>query len=412
VLLADWLGEIEPKQLYNSGFAEAAADSLFASLVQLDLEKGGSVGSPIGLYDSTGKLIRTQGSVFNSPLHFIGFGQGAVVNSEILQRLGTFFPLAGGTSKENRDLQMTTVDPYDYDSSSFSGVYRNILDPEIRVWNNVTYADNYYQTSGSGNTLNGRELLGANWKADWNVSLGNRAGFEPDNGQGASHRDALTWYAGTANLSGSKLPSENGETIYRRLGDLPQNNITDAAETWYTPDHTKASFSHGNARAPWEGIGTGWFHSVLGGGSELRPYFDGGKKGKNELGNFEDYLKNNRASVYEDNTYTDSTKPFGTRMRGDYAVPTLFNGNFDAIAFKKSEHTIPGWSLFNGSSEDVSQSYLVDLLTIGIQEQNTQEGGLISSGYLDAIGYDENQPNYALRMGAGGANKSVHISNS
>jgi endonuclease G len=222
----------------------------------------------------------------------------------------------------------------------------------------------------------------------------------------------LTWYAGTANLSGSKLPSENGETIYRRLGDLPQNNITDAAETWYTPDHTKASFSHGNARAPWEGIGTGWFHSVLGGGSELRPYFDGGKKGKNELGNFEDYLKNNRASVYEDNTYTDSTKPFGTRMRGDYAVPTLFNGNFDAIAFKKSEHTIPGWSLFNGSSEDVSQSYLVDLLTIGIQEQNTQEGGLISSGYLDAIGYDENQPNYALRMGAGGANKSVHISNS
>jgi DNA/RNA endonuclease G (NUC1) len=386
VLLADWLGEIEPKQLYNSGFAEAAADSLFASLVQLDLEKGGSVGSPIGLYDSTGKLIRTQGSVFNSPLHFIGFGQGAVVNSEILQRLGTFFPLAGGTSKENRDLQMTTVDPYDYDSSSFSGVYRNILDPEIRVWNNVTYADNYYQTSGSGNTLNGRELLGANWKADWNVSLGNRAGFEPDNGQGASHRDALTWYAGTANLSGSKLPSENGETIYRRLGDLPQNNITDAAETWYTPDHTNANFSHGDDKAPWEGIGTGWFHSVLGGGSELRPYFDGGKKGRNELGNFEDYLKNNRVSVYEDNTYTAT-------LRGDYAVPTLFNGNFDAtIAPGIGSQPIPGWSFYN-SPVAANQTSANNSLSVE---------NLVDWRQIDTLNdYSRRQRNYALKLEAG-----------
>lgn len=112
-------------------------------MVQLDLEKGGSVGSQNRLYDSTGKLIRTSGSVFNSPLHFIGFGQGAVVNNEIIQRLGTFFPNAGGTSLANRDLQMTTVDPYDYDSTSLQGPYRNILDPELRVWKNVTYADNY-----------------------------------------------------------------------------------------------------------------------------------------------------------------------------------------------------------------------------------------------------------------------------
>ena len=325
VLLANWMDGmngmdgIEPKQLYNSGFAEAAADTLFASMVQLDLNKGGGVGSPGQLYDSTGKLIRTQGAVFNSPLHFVGFGQGAVVNSEIVQRLGTFLPDAGGTSRANRDLQMTTIDPYDYDDNSFEGTYLNILDPEIKVWNNVTYADNYYQTNGIGNTINGRELSGTNWKSDWNVSLGNRAGFTTDNGEGASHREALAWYAGTANLTGSKLPSENGDTIYRRLGDLEQNNIADATKTWYTPDHTNASFTQGDTKAPWEGIGTGWFHSVLGGGSQLRPYFDGGKKTKNELANFENYLKNNRVSVLEDNTYS-------ARMRGDYAVPTLFNG--------------------------------------------------------------------------------------
>ncbi|TAE22590.1 MAG: DNA/RNA non-specific endonuclease [Oscillatoriales cyanobacterium] len=80
--------------------------------------------------------------------------------------------------------------------------------------------------------------------------------------------------AGTANLTGSKLPSENGDTIYRRLGDLEQNNITDVTKTWYTPDHTNASFTQGDTKAPWEGIGTGWFDSVLGGGSQLRPYFD------------------------------------------------------------------------------------------------------------------------------------------
>ncbi|MCC3557511.1 hypothetical protein [Microcoleus sp. PH2017_35_SFW_U_B] len=103
---------------------------------------------------------------------------------------------------------------------------------------------------------------------------------------------------------------------------------------WYTPDHTNASFTQGDIKAPWEGIGTGWFHSVLGGGSQLRPYFDGGKKTKTELGNFENYLKNNRVSVLEDNTYS-------ARMRGDYAVPTLFNGNFDAVAAQLDSQPIP-----------------------------------------------------------------------
>ncbi|WP_051041563.1 DNA/RNA non-specific endonuclease [Oscillatoria nigro-viridis] len=240
--------------------------------------------------------------------------------------------------------------------------------------------------------------------------LHNLAGFTPDDGAGASHRATGAWYAGTANLNESRLPSENGDPIYRRLGDLSANNITDATKTWYTPDHTNANFTGGNGdtNAPWEGIGTGWFHSVLGGGSQLRPYDFGGKKGKTELGNFEDYLNNNRAAVYEDNTYTDITKSFGTRMRGDYAVPTLFNGNFDAIAGRISAQNIPGWSLFNGSSDDTSQSNLVDWYTIGEQEQNTAGNGLIGSGYLDAISYDVARPNFALRMGAGGAKQITH----
>ncbi len=237
------------------------------------------------------------------------------------------------------------------------------------------------------------------WKSNWNVSLNNRAGFTPDNGEGSSHRAALAWYAGTANITGSKLPSENGDTIYRCLGDLDENNIADATKPWYTPDHTNASFTHGNEKAPWEGIGTGWFHSVLGGGSEVRPYFDGGKKSKNELVNFEDYLKNNRVSVLEDNTYS-------ARMRGDYSVPTLFNGNFDAIAAQLNSQFIPGWSLYNGEkgvNKDVSQQYLIDVNQISqIENPGLHE-------HLGKQSADRGKPNYALKLGGtDGLTEIVH----
>jgi hypothetical protein len=47
-------------------------------------------------FDSQGNFVRSQGAIFNSPLHFVGFSRGTVVNSEIIQRVGTYFPLAGG----------------------------------------------------------------------------------------------------------------------------------------------------------------------------------------------------------------------------------------------------------------------------------------------------------------------------
>ncbi|MFM7426139.1 MAG: hypothetical protein ACKO7W_14295 [Elainella sp.] len=79
----------------------------------------GGVGNGTGLYDNQGKLIRTQGALFNSLLHFIGFGQEAVLNTEIVQRLGTFFPHADGTSSTNRPAFQTN-DPYAYGIAAFS----------------------------------------------------------------------------------------------------------------------------------------------------------------------------------------------------------------------------------------------------------------------------------------------------
>ena len=353
---------------FNSGFTEAAADAFFASMVALNQS--------------------LENTLFNSPMHFIGFGQGAAINNEIVQRLGTYFPLAGGTSSENRDLQMTTLDPHDFDQDYLVGSLKSFRDPSVLIWENVTYADNYYQNvpaldTQETNTRAGRRIA----EADWNVHLGgsdgtgsvdgsSRMGFTEHSTDGRPHMHALTWYGGTTNLSGSQLPLRNGETIYRRLGDLELDSSGNpTTPTWYTPAHANANFTHGEQQAPWEGIGTGWFYSVLGGGSQLRPY------GVNV---------SNRVPLTEDNTYTDET--IGNRMRGDYAVPTLFNGNFDASK-RFTYQSVPGWSFYNSltvsDNPNVSQRHLHErdeIDTFLTEEQRILNYGFASQNYTFKMG--------------------------
>jgi DNA/RNA endonuclease G (NUC1) len=162
------------------------------------------------------------------------------------------------------------------------------------------------------------------------------------------------------------------EFIYRRLGDYEINNVftsnnPNPVEVWYTPDDPKSSFDNGDKDAIWEGIGNGWFYSVLGGGKDLRPYdvplLDGTleRKEKSELGDFAKYLEDNRVEVMEDNTRR-------AESRGDFAVPTLFNGNFDAITKLIPSQDIPGWSFYNGSqNNELSQS----ILEKGVAGNNT-----------------------------------------
>src|SRR3546814_19819902 len=60
VLVADWKKESD---ITDSGFAEAAAESLFASIVALDHATGVSAGPGMG-------------KILSTPLHFIGHGRG------------------------------------------------------------------------------------------------------------------------------------------------------------------------------------------------------------------------------------------------------------------------------------------------------------------------------------------------
>ena len=61
------------------------------------------------------------------------------------------------------------------------------------------------------------------------------------------------------------------------------------------------------------------------------------------------YLIDNRTPVSEDNTTL-------SQLKGDFAVPTLFNGNFDAIAQLIPSQPTPGWSLTGSGQVRPNQS--------------------------------------------------------
>jgi DNA/RNA endonuclease G (NUC1) len=464
VLLNNWSQDRE-SAVPDSGFTEAAADAFFASLVQLD-----------GLLKSEGS-VANQGALFNSPLHFIGFSRGTVVNSEIIQRLGTYFPEAGG--KENsgiRDLQMTTLDPHDFDQPGLNVITQNFGDfrePKVQVWENVTLADNYYQIvpnlmggtvtpagrdipnlppTEAGKTAPGLQLPRQGWRSenpnptapllgepDLSVFLGtnqensleyinSRAGFTRETdpgmgigGKGATHGRVQTWYAGTTDLFPTVFPfpeEADSQNIYRRRGDGYYEELFDKefsfgdtvsqpprVSPWYTPEHKQAGFQHGAENAPWEGIGTGWFYSALGGGKDLRP---------------KTFVP--RIPVDFDNTYD-------SRMRGDYPVPTLFNGNFDAVFNPQGQNrtfwseAIPGWSFHNGSPSTIlSTNNLVDWRDIPSLNEPSRRRIRPSVSrdpvpareltYLEQVDIDPNdrtRANYALIMGGtDGLREIVH----
>jgi DNA/RNA endonuclease G (NUC1) len=466
VLLTEWTKGGE-SIIPISGFSEAAADAVFAAMVQLDQDLGGGVVG--GLAD--------QGALLDSPLHFIGFSRGAVVNSEIIQRLGVYFPNAGGVVRDasgqviQGDLQMTTIDPHDFNQASLPLPFQTFDEPRVQVWENVTFADNYYQTGlapavsvdGIGGlaqltlTPSGRDLpkrspvesfgllsdsprdaqgnlLG---QPDLSINLNGRVGFVVDDKIGGNHSRVMTWYGGTADLGVDRTrndllsPSANAvkqgldnalsqwspalggavkqaspalayaldalknvvslelptHPVYDRLGELEEIKelsrlpVVEAIGEILGSLSGKSGKSGSRGRLPlqalldvaqyaaltatllalkpWysaggvnEGIGEGWYYSVLGGGKARRP---------------QTTIK--RVPLSWDNT-------LGRLDRGDSSVPTLFNGNFEAgdltvnptlpiqlqvlgpIGPKDPNFSValPGWTLHGGGGNVLANS--------------------------------------------------------
>ncbi|MDH5669638.1 MAG: Ig-like domain-containing protein, partial [Nitrospira sp.] len=384
VLIPDWITE---SSISDSGFSEATADAVFASLIQLN---------------------RTlDGTIFNSPLHFIGLSRGAVVNSEIIQRLGTYFP--------NVLVQQTTLDPHDFNQPSldlpadvlikaagglviggiggalvgageaFVGYvleqiaksipimasltdlkfdlqtisYGDFKDPDVQRWDNVSFADNYFQQLGNDTltfTPNGRAIDGF----DINVPLSGtapfsdglaRAGFTVDDlgisgvapslfGLAGPHSRVWRWYAGTVDLTIEEFGSTasgDAEPIFRSLADRNLAPFIGTDIPWYVPN----GFAITAQDAPWEGIGAGWFYSPQGGADPSS------------------IIQGVPAS------FNNTEVPIGL----DPAVPTVFNGNFEygnlhGLArypglFTRDALSTPGWSFHGGSFDAASRKVAI-----------------------------------------------------
>jgi len=411
VLISDWYNESD---ISDSGFAEAAADALFASLVDLD--------------------SRVDGDIFASPLHFIGHSRGTVVNSEIIQRIGWYKLPAD-------QIYMTTLDIHDFEQKSLdvplgkllegistaltiatgvsvvaapyatpflmelkgmietattiAGVagialdvpYADFKDPDVQIWANVDFADNYYQKGADESadglvfahvtaTPNGRLLPGA----DINRSFDSNAGFGREDfqslnfGLGGTHSRVWQWYAGTVNTN---ILEFAGNPIFRTIGDegyavdalgfpLPGFTFTDVSwyhsnPEWIIPDIARRTtytnfdlLSQGYEPVIREGITNGWYFSPLGGGANFLP-------DKNTTG----------IPITQDNTEV---------TQGTQAVPGVINGDFESGTRQSLlnrllptgdkgrfpfSYELPGWSFHGGEGFHFENGFTVaDILHV------------------------------------------------
>ncbi|MCB1491104.1 MAG: cadherin-like domain-containing protein, partial [Rhodobiaceae bacterium] len=263
VLVVDWVTD---SLINDSGFSEAAADGIYASLVKL--------------FESN------TGLSFAKPIHFIGEGRGVVVNSEIAERI-----LARHGSATT-DIHFTSIDPADQAQpqlnlpwTGFAGMISALLnagsiptaflappvakgmriaakaidavrlaadvlgfgtldwtvfrDPTVTYWTGIDYFDNYYQDaakSGSSLTVNGRSIPEANV----NRYLGSLPGFQEDDefpglrfdipliggdfltGWNTTHNRTIAYYGGTADLNRQTFGAAgtDEELIWRSFSTL------------------------------------------------------------------------------------------------------------------------------------------------------------------------------------------------
>ncbi|MCB0165744.1 MAG: hypothetical protein KDI79_16050, partial [Anaerolineae bacterium] len=139
VLLFDWAAESNEA---STGWGEAVGDALFSLLIDINLIDPAAADNP--------------------PLHFIAHSFGSAVTGELVERLARYHVTVD---------HVTYLDPHDFDEGFiFDGAQRlfDLGQPSgygASIWNNVTFADVYYQTRGQTGipfaAPNGRPIPGA-----------------------------------------------------------------------------------------------------------------------------------------------------------------------------------------------------------------------------------------------------------
>ena len=137
------------------------------------------------------------GDFAQMPIHLIGHSRGASVNAAIAEKLAEYGIWAD---------HVTMLDPYPVDGDS-----------GVILYDNVRFADNFYQTdySISGGPIAGAYNLGP-------LDLGGAHGFF----SGGEHSDVHLWYHGTVDLS--PAASADGYTVPASYYNGPQGPRTNA----------------------------------------------------------------------------------------------------------------------------------------------------------------------------------------
>ena len=209
VVVFDWLEESSEAVF---GFAEAAADVLAAKLIE-------------GAQQDKWSL---------SQLHFIGHSRGAVVLSEVIQRLSLYAANQKMPSDVvmDQDVHFTPLDAHPWDRSivddvgdlgpvsasdhrvnqiSNGGVFRIVDNDAVVCWENVAYLDNYWHQTAhptSDDTwidINGLPKIKGCQPADARYSLNHDLSERRDMGHGGVH----AWYHGTVDLDATDDGSVN-----------------------------------------------------------------------------------------------------------------------------------------------------------------------------------------------------------
>ena len=204
---------------HTKGFAEGAADALFAQLVQ---------GALVGLWDL-------------NQLHFIAHSRGTVVAAETIQRLGLYeSELESLTEIDDVDheIHLTTLDSHPWDrieeesciADPFSADDESVNDglegltvlseqhsKAILPWSNIGYLDNYYQERCRWNdfyALNGlsfNQIYGLNPAG--NVYLDAEI-LDVASSDNSNHNKVHSWYYGTIDINCSPLCDDGGGIIF------------------------------------------------------------------------------------------------------------------------------------------------------------------------------------------------------
>jgi len=215
-LIYRWLEDFD-KPGPNWGFAEAAADALYAALRDPAFIDGG--GTPLPQVDL----------IAGRHLHFLGHSRGTVVNSETVERLA----LAGIAVDH-----VTTFDPHPLNGTLDPPVNYDWGDPVPRFWTNVAFHDNYWRADGglfNAFDPDGIPIPGA-LNLQFSESVLNSGGYSN------AHSDTHLWYHGTIDLAPTPCDGEQCITQTMR-------------SSWWPDGYTEI----------------GYYLSQIGGGAAMRP---------------------------------------------------------------------------------------------------------------------------------------------